>query len=107
MSVQRVRRSHSDDPVGAVASPDAVETLQEADKAVQQHPVPAAPQPGACPLPIHVPVAFAVRHPPSPSSRQQQEASPPELQRVDQAEEGGGTESPLFDLDAQCFSRII
>lgn len=67
---------------------NAVEALQEADETVQQHPLSAAAHSAARPLPVNVPVPLAVCHPPSPTSRQQEEAGPPELQRVDQTVEG-------------------
>lgn len=70
---------------------DAVEAFQEADEAVQQDPVPAAAHPSARPLAVDVPVALPIGHPPGSSGRQQQEAGPPELQRVDQAAEAEGT----------------
>lgn len=66
---------------------NAVEALQEADEAIQQDPLPAATHPSACSLPVNIPVPLSVRHSPSPSGRQQEEASPPELQRVDQTVE--------------------
>ena len=74
--------AYPDDAVGAVATADAVQPLQEADEAVQHDPVPsAAPHP----LPVHVPVAIAVGNAARPARRQQQEARPPELQGVDEA----------------------
>lgn len=80
-------RSHPDDPVRAVPAPNAVETLQEANEAVQQDPVPAVTRSSTRSLPINVPVSLPVRHPASPSGRKQEEASSPELERVDQTVE--------------------
>lgn len=97
---------HSDDPVGAMASPNAVETLQEADEAIQQHPVPTATHPSTCSLSINIPVPLSICHPPSPSSWQQEEASPPELQRVNQTGEAEERKTKVFDLDAYSFPGL-
>lgn len=82
-----------------MATPNAVEALQEADEAIQQDPVPAATHPSTCSLPINIPVALPVRHPPSSTGWQQEEASPPELQRVDQTMAAEGRPSMLSDND--------
>lgn len=82
-----VKEPHSDDPVGAMASPNAVQTLQETDEAIEEDPVPTATHPGTCSLPINIPVPLPNRRPLGPSGRQQEEASPPELQRLDQTVE--------------------
>lgn len=73
-----------------MAAPNAVEALQEADEAIQQDPVPTATHASACSLPVNIPVPLPVRHTPSSSGWQQKEASPPELQRVDQTVEAEG-----------------
>lgn len=99
----KLEEPHSDQSVGAVASPNAVETLQEADEAIQQYPVSTAACPCTCPLSINIPVALPVRHPPSPSSWQQEEPSPPELQRVDQAVEAEETKTMVVYLNTSLY----
>lgn len=90
---------HSDDPVGAMATANAVEALQEADEAIQQDPVPTGTHPSTCSLPVNVPVPLPVRHSPSTSGWQQEEASPPELQRVDQTMEAEGRQGVVSEND--------
>lgn len=80
-------KSHPDDPVRAVPAPNTVETLQETNEAVQQDPVPAVTRSSTRSLPVNVPVSLPIRHPTSPSGRQQEEASSPELERVNQTGE--------------------
>lgn len=80
-------KSHPDDPVRAVPPPNTVETLQETNEAVQQDPVPAVTRSSTRSLPVNVPVSLPIRHPTSPSGRQQEEASSPELERVNQTGE--------------------
>lgn len=80
-----------------MATANTVEALQEADEAIQQDPVPAASHPSACSLPVNIPVPLPVRHAPSSSGWQQEEASPPELQRVDQTMEIEGRQSMVSE----------
>lgn len=70
-----------------MTAPYAVETLQETDETIQQDPVPAAPYPRTCSIPVNIPVSLTVCYTPSPSSGEQEETSPPELQRIDQTVE--------------------
>lgn len=74
-----------------MASTDAVETLQEPDEAIQQQPLPTAPQASTCSITVNIPVALPICHPPSASSWQKQKASPPELQRFNQTRENKQT----------------
>lgn len=76
--------AYPDDPVRTVAAADAVQSLQEADEAVQEDPVSTGGHPSTSSLPVDVPVSFAVCHLASPPCWQQEEACPPKLERVDQ-----------------------
>lgn len=82
MEKKKISRPHSDDPVWAMAATNPVEALQEADEAVQQDPVLRPTYWITHCLPVNVPVPFPICHSPCSSSRQQQEPSPPKLQRV-------------------------
>lgn len=106
MLLQRQKHEpHPDDPVRAVTSPNAVETLQETNEAIQQDPVPAVTHSSTCPLPINIPVSLPVGHPPSPSGWKQEEASSPELQGIDQAEEAEAVFEKC-EVRAQCVIHI-
>lgn len=70
-----------------MAPANAVEALQEADEAIQEDPVPAGGHPGTSSFPVNIPVALPVCHAPSSTGWQQEEASSPELQRVNQTME--------------------
>lgn len=95
----KLGEAHSYDSVGAMASPNAVETFQKADEAIQQYPVPAATHPSSSSLAIDIPVALTICHPPSTPSWQQEEASPPELQRVNQTREAEERMTKVTDLE--------
>lgn len=86
-----------------MATANAVEALHEADEAIQEDPVPAGPHPSTCSFPVNIPVPLPICHSPSSTGWQQEEASPPELQRVNQTMEAEEKQSAVLKNDGISF----
>lgn len=97
---QAAAGTHPDHPIGAVAPTDAVQGLHEADEAVQQLPLLLL---GAGPVSVHIAVSLPLHDAlgGADAGRQQQEPSPPELERLDEAAGTGETGQGSAQLPAK------